>query len=464
MRQAYLAMGLLVTASLGSVGCGSDGDPCAGVVGVCIPLPRGTEQSDVVRAFVEAEAGQTIAFGKGTFEFDRGLELNPVPGVTVRGQGIDETILSFAATDMGHGIFVGAGGDNFTIHDLTIQDTRQNGIEVRGTTGIVFRRIKVEWTTDPATVNPDDLENEVGSPFGRYAIYPTSCNHLLIEHSIARRASDAGIYVGSCNDAILRYNVAEENVSGLQVENTLRADVYGNVAQNNVLGMLVHDLPNQPVNANGDQTRVFENEFIENNFVNFSLATDLTSNVPTGSGMAILARGRVDIYDNLIADNNTVNMTIVSFLMIEPAFGGAGDYYPYPDTIQLRGNTFRGGGTSPEISRRGNIVPLGLMLNMVRLNQPDQRVPDVVYDGFLDPDVAAANPGDPNPMQICLGDPPNGTFLNLQADADKLAEAFQNDDPTPLVDGVDTDDTAFRCTLGAADGFPLPAVNVTVDG
>jgi hypothetical protein len=85
MRQAYLAMGLLVAASSGSVGCGSDGDPCAGVVGVCVPLPRGTEQSDVVRAFVEAEAGQTIAFGKGTFEFDRGLELNPVPGVTVRG-------------------------------------------------------------------------------------------------------------------------------------------------------------------------------------------------------------------------------------------------------------------------------------------------------------------------------------------------------------------------------------------
>jgi parallel beta-helix repeat protein len=459
MRQAYLAMGLLVTASLGSVGCGSDGDPCAGVEGDCVALPRGTASEDVVRAFVEAQAGQTIAFGKGTFRLDQVLDLNPVPGVTVRGQGIDETILSFAATDMGHGIFVGAGGDNFTIHDLTIQDTRQNGIEVRGTTGIVFRRIKVEWTADPEELN--DFDTEIGSPFGRYAIYPTSCKQLLVEHTIARRASDAGIYVGSCEDAILRYNTAEENVSGMQVENTLRADVYGNVARNNVLGMLVHDLPNQPVHANGDQTRVFENEFVANNFVNFSLATDFTFHIPSGTGMVVMARKRVDIYDNTIADNNTVNLGIITFRMLEPSFAGAGDYNPYPGTIQIRGNTLTGGGMSPEINRRGNVVPMGLMLNMIRLDLPGDRVPDVVYDGFVDPDVAAANPGDANPMQICLGDPPNGTFLNLQADADKLAEAYGNDNPVPLVEGVDTDDTAFRCTL--TEGFPLPAVNLAFD-
>jgi parallel beta-helix repeat protein len=451
------------------VGCGGDddgngtpADPCEGVDGACVALYEGASTDEVLGAFVAAEAGQTIAFGAGTFHLDRELNLNPVPGITIRGAGMDATILSFAEQDTGHGIFVGAGGDDFLIEDLTIQDSSQNGIEVRGTSGITFRRLKVEWTTDPRTITAEDLaDGELASPFGRYAIYPTSCNRLLIEDSVARRASDAGIYVGSCNDAILRNNTAEENVSGLQVENTLRADVYGNVAHDNVIGMLVHDLPGQPVNANGDQTRVFDNDFSGNNFVNFSLATDLTTNVPSGTGMAVLARGNVDIYDNLIEDNDTIGLAVISFLMLGQDFSTADGYYPYPDHVHVHGNTFSGNGTSPETVRRGEIVPLGLVLQLMsNALDPDGPVPDVIYDGMLDPEVADANPGEDNPMRICLGDPPDGTFLNMMATPEKLDAAFNDDDTDALVAGISTDDTAFRCELGAEEGFPLPAVSL----
>jgi parallel beta-helix repeat protein len=463
MTRARWGMGLAMAWVGALAGCGSDGDadPCADVEGSCVALTEGADTDEVLGAFVAVEAGQTIAFGRGTFHLDRELTMNPVAGVTIRGAGMDETILSFADQTMGHGIFVGSGGDDFLIEDLTIQDSRQNGIEVRGTTGIVFRRIKVEWTADPNEIDPGDLDGgEVASPFGRYAIYPTSCRELLIEDSVAKRASDAGVYVGSCFDAVLRGNRAEENVSGLQVENTLRADVYDNVAENNVLGMLVHDLPDRAdSNANGDQTRVFNNRFVNNNFINFALPTDLTTDVPTGTGMAVLARANVEIFDNEITGNDTLGVGVISMFLMSGSFSTANGYYPYPTNLHIHGNTFSGNGTSPEFSRRGEPVELGLVLNQMRLNHPDEVVPDVVYDGFLDPDVVAEMPGEDNPMRLCLGDPPDGTFLNMQATPEKMQSASEGD-LAPLIEGVSTDDTAFRCTLGAEDGFPLPAVDL----
>ena len=442
------------------VGC-SESDPatdalCEGVEGPCVGFRADSyTEDDVLEAFVTAESGQTIVFGAGTFNFTRELSLDATDAV-IRGQGMHETILDFADQSAGHGILVEAPGDRFLVEDLAIIDARQNGIEVRNTRGIVFRRIRVEWTADPYEYNPDDFgEGEVTdaserSPFGRYGIYPTSCNHVLVEDIEVRRASDAGVYVGSCNDAVLRFNYATENVSGYQVENTLRADVYGNVAENNVLGILVHDLPQQSVNANGDQTRVFDNELRANNFVNFALPQDLTNSIPSGSGMIVLARGNVEVRDNAFSDNESLNLAVASFYMMSSSFSTANGYDPYPADVQISGNTFSGGGDKPETERRGRAIEFGVFFEYLR-NQDGfgGRVPDIIYDGIRDP---AVDEEDPNSMNICLGASPHGSFVNLNIDPANLSPV----DLSALAAAVSLDSSPFACPGSG----PLPAVEL----
>jgi parallel beta-helix repeat protein len=450
-RPAFIALAVVLLGGVSA--CGEDDNAaalCEGVAAPCVAFSaRSYSQDAVQRALVTAEPDTTFVFGAGTFRFDRELSLD-APGTTIRGAGIDQTILDFGAQQTGNGIFVEAPGDRFLIEDLTIRDTRQNGIEVRGTRGIVFRRIGVEWTADPREFDPDRIEGEDAvdasrhSPFGRYGIYPTQCEQLLVERIRVKRASDAGVYVGSCNDAVLRYSLAEENVTGFQVENTKRADVYGNTSRDNSLGVLIHDLPAQPINANGDHTRVFDNDIVANNFVNFSLPQDLTTNIPVGTGMIVLARDNVEISGNRFADNDTAHVAIVSFYMLGKEFTRDNGYDPYPSRVQVRSNAFAGGGAKPEFIRRGRAIEMGFFLQLMRERDGfDGRVPDVVYDGIVDPEQAASAPDEDreNPARICIGTSPTGSFVNLRA---KL-EHLEGPDLDALLANVSRDVEPFRC-------------------
>ena len=66
-------------------------------------------------------------------------------------------------------------------------------------------------------------------------------------------ASDAGFYVGQSRNIIVRRNRAEGNVAGIEIENSIGADVYENTATGNTGGILVFNLPDLPMKG-GKQT------------------------------------------------------------------------------------------------------------------------------------------------------------------------------------------------------------------
>src|SRR4029453_12469391 len=113
--------------------------------------------------------------------------------VTIRGRGIDKTILDFAGQEAGTG---GEGmqvtSNGFTIEGLTVQNTRGDGIKVEGADKVTFCNIFVNWVGDPKTDN------------GAYGIYPVQCSNVLVEGSQVRGSSDAGIYVGQLENLIVR--------------------------------------------------------------------------------------------------------------------------------------------------------------------------------------------------------------------------------------------------------------------
>ena len=236
-----------------------------------------TFQESFRQALENATAGDVIEVPAGTFAFKRSLVLN-TDGVTIRGQGMDQSVLSFAGQIAGaEGLSVNAS--DFTIEDLAIEDTVGDALKVNEGQNIVIRRIRTEWTNGP------DVNN------GAYGIYPVQTENTLIEGSVAIAASDAGIYVGQSRNVVVRNNRAEYNVAGIEIENTIGADVYDNVANNNTGGILVFNMPQIPQRGYG--TRVYNNEVNQNNTANFAAPGTAVSGVPKGSGILVNSNDQV---------------------------------------------------------------------------------------------------------------------------------------------------------------------------
>ncbi len=271
-------------------------------------------------------------------------------------------------------------------------------------TNIVIRRVRTEWTNGPSTEN------------GSYGIYPVQTENTLIEGSVAIAASDAGIYVGQSRFVVVRNNLAEFNVAGIEIENTVHADVYKNVATNNTGGILVFNMPGLP--QEGHSTRVFDNDITDNNTPNFAPAGTAVAGVPAGSGILVNSNDKVEIFANRIGNNQTANVLISSVFSAgysERTFADAFD--PYPETIYIYDNEFSPGGNAPD---RKELETL-----RIAAFGADGRLPDIVWDGVTNPER------DDSLGVICV-DNGEATVVNVDAQ-----NGYQN---------ISTDMTNHRCT------------------
>src|SRR5690349_9709442 len=81
-----------------------------------------------------AKPGAVIELPGGRFELDRSLS-SSVGGVPSRGKGPDKTVLSFKGQTQGaEGLLV--KGNNITLEDFAIEDTKGDAIKVNGTDGL----------------------------------------------------------------------------------------------------------------------------------------------------------------------------------------------------------------------------------------------------------------------------------------------------------------------------------------
>jgi parallel beta-helix repeat protein len=327
---------------------------------------------------LDAKAGDVIEIPAGKFSFDRSLTLR-ANGVTIRGAGMDQSVLSFKGQKAGaEGLLV--NGDDFTIENLTIEDSKGDGLKISESSNVTIRKVKVQWTAGPSTKN------------GAYGLYPVLAKNVLIEDSVAIGASDAGIYVGQSDGVIVRRSRAESNVAGIEIENTINADVYENVATGNTGGILVFNMPN--LTQQGGNIRVFNNKVFANNTDNFGAKGTPVASVPAGSGMVVNANDDVEIFENEIYDNATANFIISSVYSTGYKDSSmAKDFDPYPERIYVHGNKVSGGGDSPD-----GMDLKALKVAMFGLNGS---FPDVLWDGYYNKDrkvdgKAAAGP------EICL--------------------------------------------------------------
>ena len=217
--------------------------------------PGPNAQERIQEAMILLESGDTLIIQSGYYEFEDGLSLD-VNNVTVKGEGIEDTILDFKNQQSGaQGLLVTS--DRVTLKDFSILDAKGDALKVIGAKGISMINLKTEWTGGPKSTN------------GAYGFYPVESEDVLIDGCIAIGASDAGIYVGQSKNIIVRNSIAQYNVAGIEIENSYYADVYNNLASHNTGGILVFDLPDLPQQG-GHHIRVFDNKSIDNDTDNFA--------------------------------------------------------------------------------------------------------------------------------------------------------------------------------------------------
>lgn len=337
-------------------------------------------------ALIDAIPGDVIELQAGTYRFTGELNI-ACDNLTIRGAGHDKTILSFKGQLAGS-TGITSTGNAFVIEDLAIEDTAGNAIKTIGARGVVYRNVRVEWTGGPKTSN------------GAYGIYPVECRDVLIDGCISIGASDAGIYVGQSQDVIVKNCLAKQNVAGIEIENTIRADVFDNVATDNTSGVLVFDLPGL-VQKNGRQVRVFRNDIRGNNHKNFAAEGTMVAGVPAGSGLMLMATDEVEVFDNDITDHDTSNVIVVSYLITERKMNDA-EYDPFPERVSIHDNRISKSGSNPQ-------GKLGALLGPALGGQ----LPDIFFDGLTNPEKTVDGRL-PEDLRLSVRNNGAATFTNVK--------------------------------------------------
>lgn len=376
----------------------------------------GDVQEALQEALILAEPGSTISIPAGTYSFTGALSLD-VPNITLRGAGMNKTILSFTGQTTGsEGLLITS--DNVWIEGLAVEDTPGDGIKAKGVDTITFKNVRVEWTGGPKAEN------------GAYGIYPVESRNVLIDGALVRGASDAGIYVGQSQQIIVRNSRAEYNVAGIEIENSYYADVHGNVATHNTGGILIFDLPNLPQQG-GHSIRVFNNKSVNNDTPNFAPPGNIVGSVPRGTGIMVMSNRDVEVFGNEMGENATVNMLITAYA---EEFDDEG-FNPLAQEIYVHDNIYGRGGWDPDGLAKEMIAPkTGLPL------------PDIIWDGAVG-GVWDAFFGPDDDQTIHISEADDTSFANLD---------FVYDMIVPWEAGIDRDISNYGGSIKALAPIILP--------
>ena len=346
--------------------------------------PSDNSQEEIQEALIDLEPGDVLTLKAGEYFFEDGLSLD-VNDVIFEGSGIDDTILNFENQMSGaQGLLITS--DGVTIRDFAVIDAKGDAIKVIGADGIDMIRLRTEWTGGPKETN------------GAYGFYPVESKDVLIDGCVAIGASDAGIYVGQSQNIIVKNSVAQYNVAGIEIENSYYADVFDNLASHNTGGILVFDLPDLPQQG-GHHVRVFRNKAINNDTDNFAPEGNIVGEVPRGTGIIIQANSDVEVFDNDLYGNGTVNLSIVTYgYETEDK-----NYNPHPKSIQIHGNRFGDGGFDPDVGT-GELAAI-----LFELSGGD--MPDIFWDGILPMNQMLF--GQPADERLVIKNNGDATFLTL---------------------------------------------------
>jgi len=420
----------LATVWLGSACSSGPACPAGVAADECVSISAGTSSTDIEAKLTTLTGGETVVFDKGTFMMTDTITI-AADNVTVIGAGIDQTIFDFSGAVGGDGEgFFAQSIQNIALEGFTVRDTLGDAVKVLGGTGVVLKNIKTLWTADDPSTH------------GGYGLYPVQSKDIVVEGCEATGGSDSGIYLGQSDHAVIHDNLVHDNVAGIEVENTYYAEVFSNDVHDNTAGILVFDLPGLQ-QLGGHDVLVHDNNVHDNNTPSFAASGDTVSLVPRGTGILVMANSNVEFKNNTVTGNLTGNSAVLSYYVTQLQIQDP-NYYPFPKNVWIHDNTFSGGGTTPDLTKA-----IGLLLSTAQSDFPNDAVPDLLWDGMVDPTIAQQDPNNANPMNLCYSNNGSSTFVDLHID--QLNSTNSN-----LAQIMTQDMTAVSCT-----GNAVPPITFT---
>jgi parallel beta-helix repeat protein len=231
------------------------------------------------------------------------------PAVEVSGRGIDSN-----------------GFDDLLFQSIAVFGQDNDGIRVTNADNITFRDIVADGNLESA-----------------YAVFPRTCNNVLIELCKTTRVNDAPLYVGQSSTIVVRHNDVRESVAGIEIENCGNAQVYGNYATENTAGLLVFKDGSLPVQLSQCHA-VHHNLFESNNTPNFGSGT--VAGVPAGSGILVISNDTTPFHHNISRNNRTFGFALVD--QDAAAFGPPFSADQLPEYNYVFDNIFTGNGFDPD--------------------------------------------------------------------------------------------------------------------
>ena len=362
---------------------------------------------------ITAQAGSTIVLPAGTYSFKRSLSLTDTPDMTIKGAGKGKTVLSFMDQIEGAEGLLVKQVKGLHLEGFTVQDSKGDAIKVQDCTEVVMRDLETTWTQGKKSTN------------GAYGLYPVSSTNVLMEDCEASYAMDAGIYVGQSTNVVVRRNYAHNNVAGLEIENTINAEVYDNKSVGNTGGMMIFDMPDLP-QANGDRVKFYNNIMEDNNGENFAPKGMVVSTIPPGTGMFIMSHSNIEVHDNVIKGHKTLGLAVNSWLITGIPFESE-EFDPYSTNIYIHDNVIESPDATPDTSTDMGRLVTGVL---------GGKIYDIVIDGIFKPStIGKEGP----PTTYCFQNNGDITFVNLNAG--------KGMDPAQMVQNLEFDIGLYNCAL-----------------
>lgn len=269
-----------------------------------------------------AQSGDTIEVMTGVYHEEVKIDLDNITLRGVSSQGSYPTLAGEKKLSDG----VIATGSNFVIENFDVKNYVANGVVAQHARNVTFRDLRIHDT-------------------GLYGLYPVSCTGVTIERCVATGIADAALYVGQSRDIVVRDSEAYNNVTGIEIENSINAVVENNYVHDNTGGILVFVLPNN-VSKVGRDCTVRNNRVINNNHVNFANPNSIVANVMPGTGILVMAADNTEITANEIRGNDTFGVAVFGLEVAFPK-GTAFDVGPTPENTFIHGNTYAENGRNP---------------------------------------------------------------------------------------------------------------------
>lgn len=288
------------------------------------PMTITVQEDETIQDAVDrAQPGDTILIPYGTYNQRVAIDISDVTLQGIPNENGEFPILD-GQGELTEGVI--ASSNNFSVGNLHVKNYTDNGVIIEGSRNIRFHDLIVENT-------------------GTYGVYPVRSTGVIVERVVVSGADDAGIYAGQSEDVIVRDSEAFGNVLGIEIENTLTAEVYDNYVHDNTLGILVVLLPQLTSKISAD-TLVRDNVVENNNLANFAPG-GFARDAPLGTGILLLATDNAEVTGNTITGNDTVGLAVFSSTRAGSFDLDELDIGPLPENNWIYDNTYENNGSNP---------------------------------------------------------------------------------------------------------------------